>query len=394
MHRDDDVVIAGAVRTPIGRFQGALKDVPATRLGATVIAEAIRRAGIAGEDVDEVLMGQVLQAGAGQAPARQAALHAGLPVEVGAVTLNKVCGSGLKAAMLAAAMIRAEDAGVVVVGGMESMNGAPYALPRARFGYRLGHDRLLDVAVHDGLWCAAEDCHMGALADHVAERHGISREAMDAYALQSHQRAMAAAGCGAFFDEIVPVTVGGRAGGRMAVDECPRADTTLERLGRLAPAFGAEGRVTAGNSSCLADGAAAMVLTSRRRARALGCRPMARVVAYGQAAVAPRDIFEAPVHAVRRVLDRAGMALGDVDLTELNEAFAAQVLADGALLGLDWERVNVHGGAIALGHPIGASGARVLVTLLHALRRRNATTGLAALCLGGGEAVAMIVEME
>lgn len=394
MHRDDDVVIAGAVRTPIGRFQGALKDVPAEGLGAAVIAEAVRRAGIAGEEVDEVLMGQVLQAGAGQAPARQAALHAGLPAQVGAVTLNKVCGSGLKAAMLAAAMIRAGDIAVAVVGGMESMNGAPYVLARARFGYRLGHDRLLDVAVHDGLWCAAEDCHMGALADQVAECHGVTREAMDAYALQSHQRALAAAGSGAFADEVVPVAVGGRAGGRMSVDECPRADTSLERLARLAPAFRAAGRVTAGNASCLADGAAAMVVTSRGRARALGCAPMARVVAYGQAAVAPRDIFVAPVHAVRRVLERAGMALGDIDLIELNEAFAAQVLADGALLGLDWERVNVHGGAIALGHPIGASGARVLVTLLHALRRRNATTGLAALCLGGGEAVAMIVEME
>ncbi|HHX43878.1 MAG TPA: acetyl-CoA C-acyltransferase [Chloroflexi bacterium] len=394
MHRDDDVVIAGAVRTPIGRFQGALRDIPAARLGAIVIAESIRRAGVDGADVDEVLMGQVLQAGAGQAPARQAALHAGLPPSVGATTLNKVCGSGLKAAMLAAAMVRCGDIGVAVAGGMESMNSAPYVLPRARSGYRLGHGRLLDVAVHDGLWCATEDRHMGVLADAVAERHGITREAMDAYALQSHQRALAAMDCGAFDSEMVPVALGGRDGECLATDECPRADTSRERLAQLRPAFVAEGRVTAGNASCLADGAAAMVITSRERARALGCTPMASIVAYGQAAVAPSDLFIAPVYAVRRVLERAGMALGDVDLIELNEAFASQVLAGGALLGLDWERVNVHGGAIALGHPIGCSGARILVTLLHALARRQASTGLAAVCLGGGEAVAMIVEME
>ena len=393
MHRDD-VVIVGAARTPIGRFQGALRDIPAERLGAAVVAESLRRAGIAGEDVDEVVLGQVLQAAAGQAPARQAALHAGLPSSVGATTLNKVCGSGLKAAMLATAMIRCGDARVVVAGGMESMNGAPYALPQARFGYRLGHDRLLDVAVHDGLWCAIEDCHMGALADVVAERHDISREAMDAYALQSHRRALAAARCGAFADEIVPIPLGGGGRGILSADECPRADTSLERLAQLAPAFSPQGRVTAGNASPLADGAAAVVLVRRERAGQLGCTPMARVVAYAQAAVAPRDIFVAPVQAVQRVLERAQMALSDVDIIELNEAFAAQVLADGALLGLDWGRVNVHGGAIALGHPIGASGARVLVTLLYALRRRNATTGLAALCLGGGEAVAMIVERE
>jgi acetyl-CoA C-acetyltransferase len=393
MHRDD-IVIVGAVRTPVGRFQGALKDIPAERLGATVIAECVRRAGFPAEEVDEVLMGQVLQAGVGQAPARQAALQAGLPATVGATTLNKVCGSGLKAAMLATAMIRVEDAGVVVAGGMESMNGAPFVLPRARFGYRLGHDRLIDVAVHDGLWCAAEDCHMGALADYIAERHGITREAMDAYALQSHRRALAATESGAFADEIVPVALGGRAGGVLDTDECPRADTSLERLARLAPAFGPEGRVTAGNSSCLADGAAAVALMRRERALEMGCVPMARVVTYAQAAVTPRDIFVAPVYAVPRVLERAHMTLGDVDLIELNEAFAAQMLACGLLLGLDWERVNIHGGAVALGHPIGASGARVLVTLLYALRRRNVTTGLAALCLGGGEAVAMIVEME
>jgi len=390
--RDDDVVIVSAARTPIGRFQGALRGIPAVQLGAIAIAEAVRRAGVAGGDVDEVLMGQVLQAGAGQAPARQAALRARLPQCVGATTLNKVCGSGLKAVMLGAAMIRGGDARVVVAGGMESMNGAPFALPRARFGYRLGDDRLVDVAVHDGLWCAAEDCHMGALADAAAEAHGITREAMDAYALESHRRALAATAGGAFETEIVPVDAG-RAG-CLTVDECPRADTTPQRLEALTPAFGPGGRVTAGNASGLADGAAAVVLMRRDIARGLGCAPLARIMAYGQAAVAPREIFIAPVYAVRRALARAGMTPDDPDLIELNEAFAAQVLADGALLGLDWERVNVHGGAIALGHPIGASGARVLVTLLHALRRRDASVGLAALCLGGGEAVAMIVERE
>lgn len=396
MPQADDLVIVGAARTPIGRFQGALKDVPAPELGAVAIREALRRAGVDPATVDEVLMGSVLQAGLGQAPARQASLRAGLPPSVGATTINKVCGSGLKAVMLGAAMLCAGDAEVVVAGGMESMNGAPYLLPQARFGYRLGEGKLVDALVHDGLWCAIEQQHMGLLAEHTADRYGINREEMDAFALRSHERAIAAMDRGAFTAEIAPVSVRGRDGEEVlfARDECPRRDTSLEKLARLAPAFHPQGRVTAGNASCIADGAAALVIMRRERAEALGCAPLARIVSYAQAAVAPREIFSAPIHAVRKVLERAHLELADMQLVELNEAFAAQALTDGRALGLDWERVNVNGGAIALGHPIGASGARVLVTLLHALKERRLRRGLAALCLGGGEAVAMIVELE
>jgi len=396
MPQGDEIVIVGAARTPLGRFQGALKDIPAFELGATALRGAIRRAGIDPATVDEVLLGNVLQAGLGQAPARQASLRARLPVSVGATTINKVCGSGLKAVMLGAAMLRTGDAGVIVAGGMESMNGAPYLLPQARFGYRLGEGSLVDSMVHDGLWCAIEQQHMGNLAEHTAEVYGIGREEMDAFALRSHERAVAAIERGAFAAEIVPVPVPERREkvALFSVDECPRRDTSLVKLAQLPPAFCAQGRVTAGNASSIADGAAALVLMRRERARELGCAPLARIIAYAQAAVEPREIFSAPIQAVRKVLESARLELADMELVELNEAFASQALADGRALGLDWERVNVHGGAIALGHPIGASGARILVTLLYALRERGLKRGLAALCLGGGEAVAMIVESE
>ena len=396
MPQADDLLIVGAARTPIGRFQGALKDVPAPELGAVAIREAVRRAGIDPAIVDEVLMGCVLQAGLGQAPARQASLRAGLPSGVGATTINKVCGSGLKAVMLGAAMLSVGDAEVIVAGGMESMNGAPYLLSQARFGYRLGEGKLVDSLVYDGLWCALEQQHMGLLAEHTADVYGIGREEMDAFALRSHERAIAAMDRGAFTAEIAPVLVRGRDGREalFACDECPRRDTSLEKLARLAPAFHPQGRITAGNASSIADGAAALVIMRRERARELGCAPLARIISYAQAAVEPREIFSAPVYAVRKVLQRARLGLADMELIELNEAFAAQTLADGRALGLDWERVNVNGGAIALGHPIGASGARVLVTLLYALKERGLRRGLAALCLGCGEAVAMVVERE
>lgn len=392
----DDIVIVSAARTAIGRFQGTLKDTPATDLGAVVIAEAVRRAGVDSALVSEVLMGMVLQAGAGQAPARQASLKAGLPQSVGATTINKVCGSGLKAAMLGAAMLRAGDARVIVAGGMENMNQAPYLLPQGRYGYRLGDGQIVDAAVRDGLWCSIEHQHMGLSAEWVAEAFGVSREAMDAYALRSHQRAAAAQDRGAFQREVAPVRVPQPRGAAIefAADECFRRDTSLEKLAKLAPAFRPDGRVTAGNASGLSDGAAALVLMRRDVARELGCAPLARVVGYDQAAVAPLEIFTAPAFAIRRVLQKTGLTLADLDLIELNEAFAAQVLANGQALDLDWDKVNVNGGAIALGHPIGASGARVLATLLYALAERGQERGLASLCLGGGEAVAMIVEME
>jgi acetyl-CoA C-acetyltransferase len=396
--RASHVVIVSATRTAIGRFGGALGGLSAPDLGATVISEALHRAGVTPDAVDEVLMGNVLQAGLGQNPARQATIRAGLPIIVGATTVNKVCGSGLKAAMLGAAMIRAGDAQIIVAGGMESMTRAPYLLLDARAGYRLGHGCLVDAMLHDGLWCAIEDQHMGEAAEWIAEHVGLSRDQLDAYALRSHERAVAAAAQGRFADEIVAIPIPKRnaAPTLFDADECPRSDTSFDQLARLAPAFCADGLVTAGNASSIADGAAAMVLMSAERAEALGLTPMARIVAYAQAAVEPKAIFTAPPIAITRVLARAGLALHDIELFEINEAFAAQTLANLSTLDLDEARVNVHGGAIALGHPIGASGARVLVTLLHALRARGGASaglrGLAALCLGGGEAVAMIVE--
>ncbi len=391
-----DVFILSAARTPIGKFGGALSTVPATDLGATAIRAAVERAGIDGADVDEVFMGQVIQAGAGQAPARQAARKAGLPDGVSATTINKVCGSGLKAVMLGSASITAGDASVVVAGGMENMNLGPYLLPGARAGYRLGDQQVVDATVHDGLWCSACDVHMGIHAERVAAKHGVSREAQDAFALRSHERALAAQASGAFADEIVPVEVPGKKGPTVVdTDEGPRADTSAEALARLQPAFQTDGTgtVTAGNAPGITDGAAALVLASGDRVADAGLRPMARILGYAQADVAPEWLFEAPITGVQRLLERVGIPLADFDLIEINEAFAAQVLADGNALGFDWDKVNVNGGAVALGHPIGASGARVLTTLLYALRARGAKRGLATLCLGGGGAVALAVEL-
>ncbi len=388
-----DVYILSAARTPIGKFGGGLSTTPATDLGAVAIRAAVARSGIAPERIDEAIMGQVLQAGAGQAPARQAALKAGLPEGVSATTINKVCGSGLKAVMMGASAIRAGDAEAIVAGGMESMNMAPYLLPQARTGYRLGDGKVVDATVHDGLWCSTCNVHMGMHAERVAAKHEVSRDAQDEFALRSHQRAIAAQEAGRFDDEIVSVTVPGRKGDTVvSADEAPRSDTTLEALARLNPAFQPDGgSVTAGNAPGITDGAAAVVIASEE---ALGgsVQPMARITGYAQADVAPEWLFEAPIHGVRRLIERVGGAVDDFDLIEINEAFAAQVLADGNELGFDWDRVNVNGGAIALGHPIGASGARVLTTLLFELRRRGGGKGLATLCLGGGGAVAMAVE--
>lgn len=396
MSRDREVVIVSAVRTPIGRFQGTLAPLSAPQLGAVAIKAAVERAKIDPATVDEVLMGCVVQAGQGQAPARQASIGAGIPPTVGATTVNKICGSGLKTVMLAAGMIKAGDADIIVAGGMESMNNGPYMLPRARFGYRLGHGQLLDATVHDGLWCSFENQHMGNAAEWIARKYGLTRQELDEFALRSHQKAIAAIDAGHFKDEIVPVQVPQRKGEPILfdTDEAPRRDTSMEALARLRPAFQKDGLVTAGNSPGITDGAAATVVMSRARAEELGLQPLARITGYAQAAVKPLEIFTAPIFAVRRLLQKTGTTLDDYDLIEINEAFAAQVLADGKELGLDWDKVNVHGGAIALGHPIGCSGTRILVTLIYALRRRGLKTGLAALCLGGGEAVAMSIELE
>ncbi len=388
-----DAFLLAAARTPIGKYLGALSDVSAPQLGALAIAEALRRAHVPPERVDEVILGNVLQAGLGQNPARQAALKAGLPDTVAAFTVNKVCGSGLKAVMLAAQAIRAGDAELLVAGGMESMSRAPYLLFGARSGWKLGDQKAVDAMIHDGLWCAFECWHMGEAAEHIATKCGISRAEQDRFALQSQQRATAAWARNVFEPEVVPVTVGSGAKAKTVTrDEGFRPETTAEALARLKPAFREGGSVTAGNASTLSDGAAALVVASPRAAERLGTRPLARVVAYATSGIAPKDIFLAPVAAVRQVLDRAGLRLGDIDLFEMNEAFAAQMLACGKELQLDESRLNVNGGAIALGHPIGASGARVLVTLLYALEQRGLKRGLAALCLGGGNAVAMVVE--
>jgi acetyl-CoA C-acetyltransferase len=399
------VFIVSAARTPIGKFAGGLADVPATTLGAIAIKAAVERAGFepSSAPVDEVFMGQVLQAGSGQAPARHALLDAGLPDTTPATTVNRVCGSGLKAIMLAAAAIKAGDAAIIVAGGMESMNQGPYLLPKARFGYRLGNAELVDSTVADGLWCAIEDCHMGTHAERVAARSGISRADQDAFALESHRRAVAAIDDGRFGDEIVPVPVRrGREDTLVTTDESPRRDSTSEALARLKPAFAlptgddapadGQGTVTAGNAPGITDGAAATVVASEREVEARGLKPLARIVGYAQAEMAAKWLFLAPIAGVGRLLERTGLVIGDFDLVEINEAFAAQVLADGRELGFDWDRVNVNGGAIALGHPIGASGARIMTTLLYELRRRGGRYGLATLCLGGGGSVAMAVE--
>ncbi|MCI0381208.1 MAG: acetyl-CoA C-acetyltransferase [Gemmataceae bacterium] len=387
-----DAYLLSAVRTPIGKFLGALADVSAPALGALALGEALRRGRAQPEHIDEVIVGNVIQAGLGQNPARQAALKAGLPDSIAAVTVNKVCGSGLKAVMLAAQAIRAGDAELVLAGGMESMSRAPHLLFNTRTGWKYGDQKAVDAMIHDGLWCAFEGWHMGEAAVHIAIKCGVSRAEQDRFAAQSQQRAAAAWDKGLFNAEVVPVTVGsGPKAKTVSRDESFRPDTTIEGLAKLKPAF-IVGSVTAGNSSTLSDGAAAVLVGSAKAAEKLRAKPLARVVAYATSGVAPKDIFIAPVLAVRQVLEKAGLALKDVDLFELNEAFAAQMLACGKELGLDESRVNVHGGAIALGHPIGASGTRVLVTLLHALEERGAKRGLASLCLGGGNAVAMVVE--
>ncbi len=386
-------VILSAVRTPIGKYLGALAEVPAPHLGAVTITEALRRANVAVGQVDEVICGNVLQAGLGQNPARQAALRAGLPDSIAAFTVNKVCGSGLKAVMLAAQAVRAGDANVVVAGGFESMSRAPYLLFGARTGWKLGDQKVVDAMVHDGLWCAFENWHMGEAAEHTASTCTVTRADQDHFAVQSQQRAAAAWAAGVFAAEVVPVTVGSGAKARtLDRDEGMRPETNAEGLARLRPAFREGGTVSAGNASALSDGAAALVVASADAASNRVPKPLARIVAYATSGVAPRDIFIAPVTAVRMVLDKAGWKTSDVDLFELNEAFAAQAVACNRGLGLDEQRVNVHGGAIALGHPIGASGARVLVTLLYALQQRGLKRGVAALCLGGGNAVAMAVE--
>jgi acetyl-CoA C-acetyltransferase len=390
-----DAFILAAARTPVGRFQGGLASVPAVQLGAIAVRAAAERAGVDVAEIEEVIMGCVLQAGLGQNPARQAALLAGCANSVAAMTINKVCGSGLKAVTLAAQSVMLGDGELIVGGGMESMTNAPYLLAKARDGYRLGHGTVIDAMVHDGLWCAFDDWHMGNTGELVAEKYGISREEQDAYALESHRRAAAAQAAGRFADEIVAVEVPQRKGPplRVDADESVRPDSSLEALARLRPAFKKEGgTVTAGNAPGTNDGAAAVVVTTSERAGQLAREPLARIVASSTAGVEPKLVMMAPVEAVRKLLAKTGWSRGEVDLVELNEAFAVQAIAVARELELDSDRVNVNGGAVALGHPIGASGARILVTLLYEMQRRDARRGIAALCLGGGNAVAMAVE--
>jgi acetyl-CoA C-acetyltransferase len=387
-------VIVSAVRVPTGKFLGALKSFTAPQLGALVVREAVARAGIEPAAVDECLMGNVVSAGLGQNPARQAALGAGLDPRVSATTINQVCGSGLKAVMLASQAIAAGDSRIVVAGGMESMSRAPYLLPGAREGQRLGNAEMIDSVVHDGLWCACENWHMGMTGEAVAEKYGVSRIDQDAYAAASHKKAVAARAAGAFVDEILPVSIAAKKGPSTIVDrdEAVREDTTPATLAALKPAFTPTGTVTAGNAPGLNDGAAAVVLMSDADAAARGLTPLARIVGQATSGLEPKWVMMTPVEAVRLLLAKTGWAMGDVDLFEINEAFAVQALAVTRELGLDPAKVNVHGGAVALGHPIGASGARVLTTLLYAMRRRQVKRGIAALCLGGGNGVALAVE--
>jgi acetyl-CoA C-acetyltransferase len=388
-----DAFILSAVRTPIGKYLGGLADIAAPELCGRVAREAVARARIPTNTVDEVIMGCVLQAGLGQNPARQAALKAGLPDAIAAFTVNKVCGSGLKAVMLAAQAIRAGDAEVVVAGGMESMSRAPHLLFNTRNGWKIGDQKAVDAMIHDGLWCAFENWHMGEAAEHIASKCGVGRADQDRFAVQSHQRAAKAWSDGAFAKEVVPIAVGSGAKAKtLAQDEGFRADSNADALAKLKPAFREGGTVTAGNASMLSDGAAALTVASGRAVEKLGVKPIARIIAYATSGIAPKDIFLAPVAAVRMVLEKAKLSIGDIDLFELNEAFAAQMLACNSELRIDEAKLNIHGGAIALGHPIGASGGRVLVTLVHALERHGLRRGLASLCLGGGNAVAMIVE--
>lgn len=389
-----EVVIVSAVRTAIGSFQGALKDVPATKLGAIVIKEAVQRAGIKPEQVSEVIMGNVLQAGLGQNPARQAAIESGLPETVPAMTINKVCGSGLKAVHLAYQAIYAGDADIVVAGGMENMSLAPYLMPKARTGYRMGDQTIVDSMIQDGLTCAFNNYHMGITAENLCDRYEISREEQDEFSARSQARAAAAIDAGRFDDEIVPVEIPQRKGDPVIfkTDEYVKRDSTAEKLGKLRPAFKKDGSVTAGNASGINDGAAAVIVMSKAKAEELGLTPLATIVANGHAGVDPAVMGIGPVQAVKNVLNKADMAIGDIDLIEANEAFAAQSIAVDRELGFNHDILNVNGGAIALGHPIGASGARVFVSLLHEMQKRDAKTGLATLCIGGGQGVATIVK--
>lgn len=393
-------VILSATRTPIGRFLGALSPLSATQLGALAIRAAVKRAGIEKlEEIDEVLMGNAIAAGLGQAPARQAAIHAGIPPSVGATTINKVCGSGLKAGMFAAQAIRAGDADIIVAGGMESMSNPPFLVYGRRGELYYGHSEMVDALLYDGLWDSFEDWAMGMAAEHIADRFEVTREEMDQWAFDSHMKAVAAMDGNKFVEEITTIEVPDRDGETTTIteDETPRRDTSLEKLAALKPAYYENGRVTAGNAPGLNDGASALVFSSMDKAQQLGISPLAEVVGYAQAAVPPKELFIAPAFAIPKLLDKVKWSPEEVDLIELNEAFAAQVLADGRALedsGWDWDKVNVHGGAIALGHPLGASGARILTTLIYALKDRGLKRGVAALCLGGGEAVAMAIELS
>ena len=390
----NEAVIISAVRTPVGKFLGSLKGFKATELGAIVVRESVKRAGIKPEDVDEVIMGCVIQAGLGQNPARQAALNGGIPSTVSAVTINKVCGSGLKAVMLAAQGIQLGDSEMVVAGGMESMSNAPYLIPKAREGYRLGNGELVDSMINDGLWCAFENYHMGCTGEVVAEEYRISRSEQDEFAINSHRKAAAAIKAGKFKDEILAVEIPQKKGQTLVfdTDETVREDTSVEVLGKLKPAFKTEGTVTAGNAPGVNDGASAVVVTSIQRARELGVEPMARIVAQATAGVEPRLVMMAPVEAVRKLFKKTGWSPSEVDLVELNEAFSVAAVAVTRELGLDPEKVNVNGGAVALGHAIGQSGSRLLTSVLYELKRRDARRAIVSLCLGGGNAVAMAIE--
>ncbi|HVI07792.1 MAG TPA: acetyl-CoA C-acetyltransferase [Candidatus Binatia bacterium] len=392
----DDVVIISGCRTAVGKFQGALTDLSAPQLGAVVVREAVKRAGLNSDQIDECIMGNVLPAGLGQNPARQAAIFGGLSPTTGAMTINKVCGSGLKAVALAAQAVQTGNSSIVVAGGMESMTNAPYLLPQARKGYRLGNGQVIDSMVHDGLWDVYNDYHMGITGENVAEKYGITREEQDEFAVNSHRKAVAAMKECRFKSQIVPVEIPARKKGAAPIlfdrDESPREDTTVETLRALKPAFKKDGTVTAGNAPGVNDGAAAVVVTSARRAAELGAKPMVRIVAQATSGVEPKWVMMAPVDAVKKIYEKTGWTKDDVDLFELNEAFSVQALGVVRELGLDMNRVNVNGGAVAIGHPIGASGARVLVTLIYEMMRRDVKRGIAALCLGGGNAVAMAVE--
>lgn len=394
MANNTEAVIISAVRTATGKFMGSLKGFKATELGALVVREAINRAGLQPDQIDEVIMGNVVQAGLGQNPARQAALKAGIPFGVSALTINKVCGSGLKAVMLAANEVKLGEADFVVAGGMESMSNAPFLLVGAREGYRMGDQKVVDSMVHDGLWCAFENFHMGNTGEIVAEKYSIPREAQDEYAANSHRKAAAAVKAGKFKDEILPVEIPQKKGDPVIfdTDEAVREDTTAEVLSKLKPAFKKEGTVTAGNAPPVNDGASALVVTTLHKAQELGIEPMARIVAQATSGLEPRMLMMAPVDAMKKVMHKAGWSLNEVDLIEINEAFSVQAIAIMRELDLDSARVNVNGGAVALGHAIGQSGSRVLTTMLHEMQRRNVRRGLAALCLGGGNAVAMAVE--